>query len=565
MSFSSIATDANGTAGEIRLAGAGISTSATDAVPLGLVIASNGHVKTGSVGDTYTLGSSTDGSNVKLNLDAANGTDSAVTLTGAGGLTVAQTNDIVTLTAPAGSDTTYTLAAGVKSATSVPLNLTPSTGSGTAVNLTEGTGITLTQTSAAEITIAGVAQGVTSVSGTANRISVTTGNTPIVDAITSAVTSISTNLATGAQIQTAINAAVANVGAFQGAYDAATNTPDLDVAPSAAIQNGWFWAVTVAGTFFSENVQIGDFIFANQDNPGATFANWTVIQSGQDIAGSGTTDGATVKGVAGFNSNDFDVSVNGWVEAKDFSGSTPGYVPDATGAGAGTFLKQDGTWAVAGTGTVTGTGTQYKVPLWSNATGTALANSLLTQDSFATKVTLDGLLEVLGDGTLTGTGGQIKLNCSFGNHGITIESAPHSDNATYTLILPATAGVTGQVLTSGGSSAGAQLTWSTPTTGTVTGVGLTMPPAFSVTNSPITSSGNLAVAVNGGSVGQFLDHTGNWSSPGGGVSSVAFSNVINPSTGDALTITPTSGNVVVSANVFGGNGLHGIVSSGSSE
>jgi hypothetical protein len=106
------------------------------------------------------------------------------------------------------------------------------------------------------------------------------------------------------------------------------------------------------------------------------------------------------------------------------------------------------------------------------------------------------------------------LNCSLGTHGITIESAPHSDNATYTLILPATAGVTGQVLTSGGSSAGAQLTWSTPTTGTVT--------------------------------------------------NVTFSNVINPSTGDALTITPTTGNVVVSANVFGGNGLHGIVSSGSS-
>jgi hypothetical protein len=31
-----------------------------------------------------------------------------------------------------------------------------------------------------------------------------------------------------------------------------------------------------------------------------------------------------------------------------------------------------------------------------------------------------------------------------------------------------------------------------------------------------------------------------------------------------LTITPTTGSVVVSANVFGGNGMHGIVSSGSS-
>ena len=312
---------------------------------------------------------------------------------------------------------------------------------------------------------------------------------PRVKANTAAVTSASTSLATGAQIQTAINAAVANVGAFQGAYDAATNTPDLDTAPSAAIQNGWFWAVTVAGTFFSENVQIGDFIFANQDNPGATFANWTVIQSGQDIAGSGTTDGATVKGVAGFNSNDFDVSVNGWVEAKDFSGSTPGYVPDATSAATGTFLKKDGTWAVAGS--LTGTGTQYKVPLWSNVAGTALGNSLFTQDSSATKVTLDGLLEVLGDGTLTGTGGQIKLNCSLGTHGITIESAPHSDNATYTLILPATAGVTGQVLTSGGSSAGAQLSWTALPAGYT---GWTVQPDI---GSNITVSSGLTLPIRG--------------------------------------------------------------------
>jgi hypothetical protein len=406
VSFSSIATDANGTAGEIRLAGAGISTSATDAVPLGLVIASNGHVKTGSVGDTYTLGSSTDGSNVKLNLDAASGTDSAVTLTGAGGLTIAQTNDIVTLTAPAGSDTTYTLAAGVKSATSVPLNLTPSTGSGTAVNLTEGTGITLTQTSATEITISGSAQGVTSVTGTPNRISVTAGNTPVVDAVTSAVTSISTSLATGAQIQTAINAAVANVGAFQGAYDAATNTPDLDVSPSAAIQNGWFWAVTVAGTFFSENVQIGDFIFANQDNPGATFANWTVIQSGQDIAGSGTTDGATVKGVAGFNSNDFDVSVNGWVEAKDFSGSTPGYVPDATSATAGTFLKEDGTWSAiaptAGVGSyTTGNGTILSPQTTSVQLAISAISASGTVFNFLNGLNLGDLVQIT-DGTVNG-------------------------------------------------------------------------------------------------------------------------------------------------------------------
>ncbi|MGY8867272.1 MAG: beta strand repeat-containing protein, partial [Methylophagaceae bacterium] len=652
VSFSSIATDANGTAGEIRLAGAGISTSATDAVPLGLVIASNGHVKTGSVGDTYTLGSSTDGSNVKLNLDAANGTDSAVTLTGAGGLTIAQTNDIVTLTAPAGSDTTYTLAAGVKSATSVPLNLTPSTGSGTAVNLTEGTGITLTQTSATEITIAGVAQGVTG-SGTVNKLPKFGTTTSLTDSLVSEVPASSSssytadntffvdgsnlgffimssatprtirwirsqdidafptltfppNLVTGTGVLVltgdiildadstdvitagtynvdliaavsggvwnsveltfsasdwlqasgvggnvsyansgAVTSLVATIGAvadaeveiaakldmtthkiinvvnptdaqdaatkqyvddsvvggliYQGGYNASTDTPVLDsVGTQIAVSKGWTYTVTADGTFYTETVKIGDVLIAEVDIAAGTGAltDWTTVQSNIDLATE------TIQGIANFPTGNNQLNIaTGSVTAKTFgdgnlgTSTTGGYVPDATSAAAGTFLKKDGTWAVAGS--LTGTGTQYKVPLWSNVAGTALGNSLFTQDSSATKVTLDGLLEVLGDGTLTGTGGQIKLNCSFGTHGITIESAPHNDNATYTLILPASAGATGQVLTSGGSSAGAQLSW-------------TALPA-SYTSWSASSDQNTNIAITDGTV---LDFSGRLASDG---------------------------------------------------
>ena len=85
-------------------------------------------------------------------------------------------------------------------------------------------------------------------------------------------------------VKTYIDDAVANEGSFQGGYNAATNSPDLDTSPSSAIQSGWLWAVTVGGNFFSEAVTPGDLIFANVDNPGATFSNWTVVQSGQDIA-----------------------------------------------------------------------------------------------------------------------------------------------------------------------------------------------------------------------------------------------------------------------------------------
>jgi hypothetical protein len=163
---------------------------------------------------------------------------------------------------------------------------------------------------------------------------------------------------------------------FQGGYNAATNTPNLDVAPSALIKKGWFWAVTNTGVFFSETVQPGDLLYANVDNPGATFANWVVVQSGQDIAGEGATDGATVKGVAGFNSAHFNVSANGWVSSDIYAGgSNLGIVPSG-GAGT-TFLRGDGTWVVP-SGTyvlpVATSTTLGGVELFSDTVQTAAAN-----------------------------------------------------------------------------------------------------------------------------------------------------------------------------------------------
>tara|TARA_R110002012_G_scaffold306627_2_gene511459 strand:+ start:350 stop:1717 length:1368 start_codon:yes stop_codon:yes gene_type:complete len=68
------------------------------------------------------------------------------------GVVVTQNGNTADVTFTGGGDT-YTLSAGAKSGTSVPLNLDAAAGSDSTVNLTEGTGITLTQTSATEITI----------------------------------------------------------------------------------------------------------------------------------------------------------------------------------------------------------------------------------------------------------------------------------------------------------------------------------------------------------------------------------------------------------------------------
>ena len=63
------------------------------------------------------------------------------------------------------------------------------------------------------------------------------------------------------------------------------------------------------------------------------------------------------------------------------------------------------------------------------------------------------------------------------------------------------AGTSGQVLTSAGAGTP---TWTTPTTGTVTSVGLSMPTQFAISNSPVTGSGTLTAAWNNQSVGVVL-------------------------------------------------------------
>jgi hypothetical protein len=70
---------------------------------------------------------------------------------------------------------------------------------------------------------------------------------------------------------------------YQGGYNAATNTPDLDTSPSASIKKGWTYTVTADGLFFTEQVRVGDVIIAEVDAP-TTLADWTTVQNNIDLA-----------------------------------------------------------------------------------------------------------------------------------------------------------------------------------------------------------------------------------------------------------------------------------------
>ena len=74
---------------------------------------------------------------------------------------------------------------------------------------------------------------------------------------------------------------------FQGGYNAATNTPDLDSSPSASIKKGWAYVVTAAGSFFTETVEVGDFLFAQSDAPTA-LSDWVTVQNNVGLATAAT-------------------------------------------------------------------------------------------------------------------------------------------------------------------------------------------------------------------------------------------------------------------------------------
>ena len=115
---------------------------------------------------------------------------------------------------------------------------------------------------------------------------------------------------------------VAGVGVFQGGYNASTDpgVPIISGASNIALDQGDYYVVTNDGDItFSDttvSVETGDFIFAAAaitagSDPASS--EYTFVIADANIAGKGATDGATEKGVAGFDSASFDVSASGWV------------------------------------------------------------------------------------------------------------------------------------------------------------------------------------------------------------------------------------------------------------
>jgi hypothetical protein len=108
-----------------------------------------------------------------------------------------------------------------------------------------------------------------------------------------------TTLPTSAAVKAYADSLIVGGLIYQGGYDAATNTPDLDSSPSSSIKKGWTYTVTADGDFFTEQVRIGDVLIAEQNAPTA-LADWTTVQNNIDIADATTIgEGNVVPGASG--------------------------------------------------------------------------------------------------------------------------------------------------------------------------------------------------------------------------------------------------------------------------
>jgi hypothetical protein len=423
---------------------------------------------------------------------------------------------------------TYTLPVAAGAANSAVLNLTAG-GSGSGIKsavtingTTSQVAISETAGNNGQVTVglpSAVTIGGLFTSGSISTGAISGGIATLTGASLSGVIDMNSNqineLADGTLSGDAVNygqllSATSGNSEFQGGYNADTNTPDLDSNPSTSIQQGYFWAVTDSGTFFAETVQPGDLIFANQDNPGATFSNWTVVQSGQETAGEGASDGATTKGIAGFDSATFGVTANGFVTSDIYGGaSTLGVVP--SGGGATTFLRGDGTWVVP-----TNSNTQ-------RAAGVGLSLNGNTIDANV-NATVQTVAKVIPQSTAQRTY-EIQVDSSDQ----LVVNVPWQLNTD--------TGINGVTL--------------------ATGTGATVPLAESITGRELTLTSNIysglttvGAVPSGGSATTFLRGDGTWVTPTdtNSVTSVAASSVAEL---EGISVTPTTGAVKVGLDIDG--------------
>mgnify|MGYP003664034350 FL=1 len=289
--------------------------------------------------------------------------------------------------------------------------------------------------------------------------------------------------ATDAATKGQLDIAVASDITLKGSYNANTNSPNLDNNPTAGtILKGDHYVVSVAGTFYSEALQIGDSLIATDDDP--VEAEWIITNSQivtpivtANIADEAVTEGKLYISNAG-NNGEFLSKQSGnnggltWATVPA-GYNTPTIGSTSIGSGA-TVASLAGLTSLTATGALTGGSVVVdNLTINANAIEATNTNGNIELDSNGT-----GYVEVKGNTN----DGAIRLNCTANSHGQIIKSQPHSASADNILLLPTTGSNAQSTLVSEISTQ--TLTNKTLTSPTITGTG-------TIASGAITSSGAI--------------------------------------------------------------------------
>jgi trimeric autotransporter adhesin len=211
-----------------------------------------------------------------------------------------------------------------------------------------------------------------------------------------------------------------------------------------------------------------------------------------------------------------------------------GTVTSVTFTGDGTLLSSTPSSAVTSSGTLTATlANASGGTVFGRSAGTTGAPSYTSTPVLGINASVAGTLG-LANGSASGT---------------TITLQNLGNTTAYNFNLPTTAGTAGQVLTSqaGGSTS---MTWTTPTTGTVTSVAT----GSGLTGGTITSTGTISVATNGITNALFRQSAantivGNPTGSTANVTDITLGSTLSFVSG-GLQTTALSGDITTSANSF---------------
>lgn len=206
---------------------------------------------------------------------------------------------------------------------------------------------------------------------------------------------------------------------YQGGYNPVTDTTSpggygLQTPPSPnIIEIGWMYTVTADGTFFGEQVRVGDVLIAEIDAP-TSLSDWTTVQNNIDLATSLVVGlGNVVPG----SSNT--------ITAPYSSGTATLDVVDSTPTQKGAVIVDAGTGiSVAysnGTATVTNTQTNS-----ANTYAVTISDTAIIAHNLGTKDVIIQLYDVVTNETVYADIARVNVS-PFNNATITFSATPTND------------------------------------------------------------------------------------------------------------------------------------------